>query len=239
MKGVILAGGTGSRLYPITKVTNKCLLPVGDQPMIFRMIDIFRKSGIYDIMLVTGPDHMGHVISLLGSGTEYGCELTYRVQDEANGIAAALKLCENFCNKEKFAVVLGDNIFSDHYEISEAIREFQTSRDDYCLFVKEVEDPHRFGVPIFDSGKIVDIVEKPENPPSDRAVVGLYCYSSDVFSAIKDLKKSKRGEYEISDVNSWYIKNKNGRFVDLKCKWVDAGTHDSFRRANEMLWSLK
>ena len=239
MKGVILAGGTGSRLYPITKVTNKCLLPVGNQPMIFRMLDIFKKSGIAEIMFITGPEHMGDVISLLGSGADHGCQITYRVQDEANGIAAALKLCENFCKDEKIVVILGDNIFTDHDEISREIINFQSSNNDYCLFTKDVDDPQRFGVPVFADGKIVDIIEKPKNPPSNKAIVGLYCYSPHVFDIVKSLKKSSRGEYEISDVNGYYVKNKNGTFVDLKCGWVDAGTHEAYRRANEMIWSIK
>lgn len=240
MKGIILAGGTGSRLYPLTKVTNKCLLPVGNEPMIYRMLDIFKRSNVTDIMLVTGPEHMGHVISLLGSGAEFGCSLTYKVQDNANGIAAALNLCSTFAKNEKFVVILGDNIFSDNKEISNYISEFESSLDDYRLFSKNVPDPERFGVPLLDkNGKILDIVEKPKNPPSDKAIVGLYCYTHEVFEIIKNLKPSQRGEYEISDVNSWLVKNKNGSLVNINCKWVDAGTHDSYKKANEILWSEK
>lgn len=237
MKGVILAGGTGSRLYPLTKVTNKCLLPVGKSPMICRMIDIFTSSNIEDIMIVTGPEHMGQVISLLGSGAEYSCSLTYRVQDKANGIAAALKLCDNFVNKDKFSVILGDNIFSDHNEIVQQITRFESSKDDYLLFTKKVPDPHRFGVPVYSGDKIVDIVEKPKLPPTDKAIVGLYCYTSDIFPVIESLSPSSRGEYEISDVNSWLVRNKSGRIFDISCEWIDAGTHDSYRKANEIIWS--
>lgn len=237
MKGIILAGGTGSRLYPLTKVTNKCLLPVGKLPMICRMIDIFTSSGIEDIMIVTGPEHMGQIISLLGSGSEYSCSLTYKVQDKANGIAAALNLCNNFASKDKFSVILGDNIFSDHKDLVDQIVRFESSNEDYLLFAKKVPDPHRFGVPIYSNGNVVDIVEKPKNPPSDKAIVGLYCYTPDIFPVIDNLEPSARGEYEISDVNSWLVKNKKGRIFDIECDWIDAGTHDSYRKANEIIWS--
>lgn len=239
MKGVILAGGTGSRLNPLTKVTNKCLLPVGQSPMIYRMIDLYVASGITDIMLVTGPEHMGQVISLLGSGAQKNCSMTYRVQDSANGIAAALKLCKDFCGKEKFAVILGDNIFSDHVVISQAIKEFQSKDHAYRLFTKEVPDPQRFGVPVYQNDKIVDIVEKPKDPPSNKAIIGLYCYSHEAFDVVDTLKPSARGEYEISDVNAWFVKNRNGSIIDIKCGWVDAGTHESYRKANEMVWSVE
>ena len=239
MKGIILAGGTGSRLSPLTKVTNKCLLPVGNSPMIYRMIDLFVSSGISDIMLVTGPEHMGQVISLLGSGKEKNCSMTYKVQDTANGIAAALKLCKNFCNSDKFAVILGDNIFDDHVAISKSIKDFQKSADSYRLFAKSVPDPQRFGVPVYENEKIIDIVEKPKNPKSNKAIVGLYCYSPEAFDVIDTLEPSARGEYEISDVNSWFVKNRNGCVVDVLCGWVDAGTHESYKKANEMIWGTK
>jgi len=238
MKGIILAGGTGSRLYPITKVTNKCLLPVGKEPMVFRMLDVFKKASIEDIMLITGPEHMGDVISLLGSGAEHGCSITYRVQDDANGIAAALKMCSSFAKNDKFSVILGDNIFSDNNEIANRILSFKSSNDDYRLFSKSVPDPQRFGVPVFDkSGKVVDIIEKPSNPPCDKAVVGLYCYTDEVFGIIETLKPSPRGEYEISELNSWLVKNRKGNITDIHCEWIDAGTHDSYRKANEIVWS--
>lgn len=239
MKGVILAGGTGSRLSPLTKVTNKCLLPVGQAPMVYRMIDLFVSSGIFDIMLITGPEHMGQVISLLGSGTEKNCSMTYRVQDSANGIAAALKLCKDFCGEEKFAVILGDNIFSDHISISKAIKDFQKCDDDYRLFAKEVPDPQRFGVPVYENGRVIDIIEKPKDPKTNKAVVGLYCYSPEAFDVVDTLKPSARGEYEISDVNSWFVKNRTGSIIDVTCGWVDAGTHESYRKANEMIWSVE
>jgi len=238
MKGIILAGGTGSRLYPLTKVTNKCLLPVGKEPMIFRMLDIFKKANIEDIMLITGPEHMGDVISLLGSGVEHSCSMTYRVQDEANGIAAALKMCSSFAKNDKFSVILGDNIFSDNDEIAQKIKIFDMVSEDYRLFSKSVVDPQRFGVPIMDlNGKVIDIIEKPSNPQSNKAVIGLYCYTDEVFDVINTLSPSARGEYEISELNSWLVRNRNGSLIDIDCEWIDAGTHDSYRKANEMIWS--
>lgn len=239
MKGVILAGGTGSRLSPLTKVTNKCLLPIGSSPLVCRTIELLTAGGVDDIMLITSPDHMGQVISLLGSGAEYGCSITYKVQDSANGIAAALKLCKNFVGNDKFVVALGDNVFGSHDEITKNIKDFFQKSEDYRFFTKKVPDPHRFGVPVFSNGKVVDIIEKPKSPPCDEAVVGLYCYTSEAFDVIEDLKPSKRGEYEISDVNSWYVRNREGTVFNLNCGWVDAGTHESYRKANEMVWREK
>jgi glucose-1-phosphate thymidylyltransferase len=240
MKGIILAGGTGSRLYPITKVTNKCLLPVGKEPMIFRMLDIFKRSNIEDVMLVTGPEHMGDVISLLGSGAEHSCSITYRVQDEANGIAAALKMCSSFAKGEKFAVILGDNIFSDNDEIAKQIKLFDMILEDYRLFAKSVKDPQRFGVPVLSpEGKVIDIIEKPVIPPCDKAIVGLYCYTDEVFDVIDTLQPSQRGEYEISELNSWLVRNRHGSLVDINCEWIDAGTHDSYKKANEIIWGCQ
>jgi len=237
MKGIILSGGVGSRLYPLTKATNKSLLPIAGVPMIYRMIDLLTSSNIKEIMLITGTEHMGQTVSLVGSGVVKNCEMTYRVQDKADGIASALKLCKNFCENEKFVVLLGDNIFSDHHFISEKVKEFENSSDDYRLFSKSVSDPERFGVPVYENGKVIDIVEKPKTPPSDEAVVGLYCYTPEAFNVIETLKPSPRGEYEISDVNSWFVKNRQGQVVKINCGWVDAGTHDSYRKANEMIWS--
>lgn len=239
MKGIILTGGTGSRLQPLTKVTNKCLLPVGRKPLICHCIDILTLSGIEDIMLVTGPEHMGQVISLLGSGFDYGCQLTYRVQDKADGIAAALKLCKNFVGNDKFVVLLGDNVFEDKQELADEIRKFSSLKDQYKLFTKKVPDPQRFGVAVYEQNKLVDIVEKPKIPPSDQAIIGTYCYTSEVFDVINNLKPSDRGEYEISDVNSHVVKNCFGTHYELKGRWVDAGTHESYRKANKMMWSVE
>lgn len=239
MKGIILAGGAGTRLQPLTRVTNKCLLPVGDKPLIFHVINILKKAGIDDIMVITSPERMGDVVSLLGSGSEFDLSFTYRVQDKADGIASALKLCKTFVGDSKFSVVLGDNVFSDQVEIANHIRNFKSSNDDYSIFLKKVPDPQRFGVPVIVNEKIIDIIEKPKSPPTDLAVVGVYCYTPEAFRVIDELKPSARGEYEISDVNAWFIKNRQGSYFNIKSGWVDAGTHESFKKANEMMWSVK
>lgn len=239
MKGIILAGGVGSRLYPLTKATNKCLLPVGGVPMIYRMIDLLTSSGVTDIMLIIGTEHMGQAVSLLGSGSDRGCSLTYRIQEKANGIASALNLCKGFCGDDKFVVLLGDNIFSDHKAIAEKIKEFESTEESYRLFAKRVPDPQRFGVPVYDGDKVVDIIEKPKDPPNNKAIVGLYCYTSEAFKVVDTLQPSARGEYEISDVNAWFVKNRNGSLVDIDCEWVDAGTHESYKKANELVWGAE
>jgi glucose-1-phosphate thymidylyltransferase len=236
MKGVILAGGTGSRLYPLTKSTNKCLLPIATKPMVYHVLELMTSSGIDDIMLITGPENAGQVMNLLGSGLDYSCSLTYRIQDKANGIAAAVNLCKSFVGNSKFTVLLGDNIFSDFSKLASQIREFYSSKDEFRLFLKEVIDPQRFGVPIYLNDEVVDIIEKPKSPPSNKAIVGLYCYSSNVFDVIEGLKPSSRGEYEISELNSYLVKNCSGSFFDVECEWVDAGTHESYKKANEMIW---
>lgn len=234
-KGVILAGGSGTRLYPLTKVTNKCLLPMGNKPMINYLIDLLKLADINDIMLITNPEHVGDVVRLLGSGSEFGCNITYKIQDQSNGIAAALSLCEEFCAKSKFAVILGDNIFQDLNEISKSIKNFFKNDDDYHLFLKEVTNPQRFGVPIFENNKIIDIIEKPVTPPNNMAITGLYLYTDQVFEIIKTLKPSQRGEYEISDVNSYLVKNKKGSWTSITKQWIDAGTFESYLKANIMV----
>lgn len=243
MKGVILAGGTGSRLYPLTKVTNKALLPMDGVPMILRILSVLTKANVTDIMLVTGTEHMGAVVSLLGSGSEYGCQLTYRVQDSANGIAAALGLCENFIGQERFAVILGDNIFENVGDAAIHVTEFANDRScDFGLFVKEMDDPCRFGVVRYASdGTPAEIIEKPEVPPSKDAVLGLYLYSPDVFQIVRRLKPSARGEYEISEVNSAYLKSAfhTGKILRVNDGWVDAGTHETYQAACDMLRQSK
>jgi len=234
-KGIILAGGTGSRLYPLTKVTNKSLLPMGNKPMIIHLLDLYQNAGINDIMIITGQEHMGQIVSLLGSGSEYNCDITYKVQDHSNGIAAALGLCETFGKGAKIAVLLGDNIFENYKELVTPIRNFFENEDSYHLFLKKTDDPTRFGVPVIENEKIINIIEKPKNPPSEFAVTGLYLYSDEVFDVIKTLKPSLRGEYEISDVNSHFVKQTRGSFTVIKDGWIDAGTFDSYLRANIMV----
>lgn len=237
MKGVLLAGGTGSRLMPLTKATNKSLLPMGRQTIVEHVLSTLLSSGtIEDVMIISGPEHFGALAQLLGSGKDYNCRLTYRVQDKANGIAAALGMCEDFVGHEKFAVILGDNIFEDPASVGATIAKFAQSDDEYGLFVKQVPDPERFGVVAYGpDGEVVDIIEKPTSPPSSDAVMGLYLYTPDVFRVIRKLQPSARGEYEISDVNSFMVKHRDGKAHRVECGWVDAGTHESYERACDML----
>jgi glucose-1-phosphate thymidylyltransferase len=236
--GVILAGGTGSRLFPCTKVTNKHLLPIGEMPMIFYPIKKLVGAGITDILIVTGTEHVGDFISLLGSGKEFGCALTYRVQDEAGGIAQALGLAERFSNGQPMCVILGDNIFQD--DISEVIHNFSKDSSSAHVMLKEVDDAERFGVAILDNSNgttkhITGIVEKPKVPPSNFAVTGIYHFPSDVFEIIRTLKPSARGELEITDVNNEYIRQGRMTCSMFEGYWSDAGTFESLARANELV----
>ena len=232
MKGIILAGGKGTRLYPLTKVTNKHLLPVYSQPMVYYPIQALARAGIARIMVVTGPESAGDFMSLLGSGREMGLEFTYRIQDEPGGIAQALSMAEDFAGAEKVAVALGDNIFSD--DLSSVIKGFGDAEDGARLFLKKVPDPQRFGVAEVAGGKIVSIEEKPASPKSDLAVTGLYLYTPDVFGIIRKLKPSKRGELEITDVNNHYVKQGRAGYSILEGEWSDAGTFESLYRASEI-----
>ncbi|MCH8494835.1 MAG: NTP transferase domain-containing protein [Balneolales bacterium] len=232
MKGIILAGGTGSRLYPLTKVTNKHLLPVGSKPMIFYPIERLLEVGIEEILIVTGTDHMGDVVNLLGSGKDFGCRFTYKVQDEAGGIAQALGLAENFVGEDSMCVILGDNIFD--FSLKEAMGKFSGSGSH--ILIKEVPDPKRYGVAELKDDRIVGIEEKPHNPKSSYCVTGIYMYDSDVFEYIKNLKPSHRGELEITDVNNYYIESDMMTFSILDGWWTDAGTPESYRIANELAY---
>jgi len=230
MKGIILAGGTGSRLFPLTKVTNKHLLPVGEKPMIYYPIEKLLEAGIKEILIVTGTEHMGDVVSLLGSGKDFKCKFTYKVQDEAGGIAQALGLAENFVGKDSVTVILGDNIFEE--DISDSVQAFNGG----ChLFLKEVEDPERFGVAEIDGYYVVAIEEKPKNPKSNNAVTGIYMYDASVFNYIQPLTQSERGELEITDVNNFYIQAGQCSFSFLKGYWTDAGTFDSLQVASKLV----
>ncbi|ASS67327.1 MULTISPECIES: sugar phosphate nucleotidyltransferase [unclassified Paenibacillus] len=232
MKGIILAGGTGSRLFPLTKVTNKHLLPVGKYPMIYYSIAKLKESGIHDILIVTGKEHMGDVVNLLGSGYEFGVSLTYKVQDQAGGIAQALGLAEHFVGGDQMVVILGDNIFSD--SISLYVEHFQKQAAGAKILLQEVHDPQRYGVPELKGEHIVSIVEKPKEPKSSYAVTGIYMYDSEVFDIIRSLKPSNRGELEITDVNNAYIKTNSLTYDILQGWWTDAGTHASLTYANEL-----
>jgi len=232
LKGIILAGGTGSRLYPLTKVTNKHLLPVGKYPMIFHAVAKLKDAGIRDILIVTGKEHMGDVVSLCGSGLELGVTFTYKVQDEAGGIAQALGMAENFVNGDRMVVILGDNVFSDR--ISPYVKNFTQQDRGAKILIQEVHDPQRYGVPELAGDRIVFIEEKPQSPKSSYAVTGIYMYDSRVFDIIRTLKPSGRGELEITDVNNAYIAANGLTYDILEGWWTDAGTHDSFIRANEL-----
>ncbi len=229
-KGVILAGGTGSRLAPMTKVTNKHLLPVYNKPMIYYPIDTLKKSGITELLIITGTESAGDFMKLLGSGDELGVHITFRVQEGTAGIADALKLAENFVGNESFAVILGDNIYEDSFE-----KNIQNFTNGAHIFLKEVLYADRFGVATLnDKNEVMKIVEKPKNPETNFAVTGLYIYDSSVFSKLKKLTLSDRGEYEITDVNQLYIDEKKMTASFLEKGWNDAGTHESLFYAGKL-----
>lgn len=230
MKGIILAGGTGSRLYPLTKVTNKHLLPVGKYPMIFHSVYKLKQADVKDILIVTGKEHMGDVVNLLGSGREMGVTFTYKVQDEAGGIAQALDLAEQFVGQDQMIVILGDNVFED--DISAFVDNFREQKSGAKILIQQVNDPSRFGVPELQDGRIISIEEKPANPKSSYAVTGIYMFDSEVFKIIKTITPSARGELEITDVNNAYINRGELTFDVLQGWWTDAGTHASLAKAN-------
>jgi glucose-1-phosphate thymidylyltransferase len=234
MKGIILAGGTGSRLYPLTKVTNKHLLPVYDKPMIYYPLQTLIDAGIKEIMIVSGRGHAGHFLELLGSGAEFGVRFTYEIQDEAGGIAQALGLAEDFADDDDVTVILGDNIFQDN--IRGTVESFENGA---YIFLKPVDDACRFGVAEVDqnNGQVLGIEEKPSKPKSNLAVTGLYIYSNDVFDVVKTLKPSGRGELEITDVNNHYINHDTMKYNILAGYWSDAGTFESLLRAGTMIQS--
>ena len=236
MKGVILAGGTGSRLFPLTKVTNKHLLPVGQRPMLLHPIEKLRAAGITEILVVTGTEHMGDVVGLLGSGKDYGCRFTFKVQDEAGGIAQALALAENFAGEEAICVLLGDNIFED--AITEHVEAFERQGEGARVLLKKVPDPERYGVARVDGERVVEILEKPKEPPSSLAVTGIYFYDARVFEFINGLTPSARNEYEITDVNNAYIRAGQMSFGRLEGWWTDAGTFPSYHLANELMMKI-
>jgi len=234
MKGIVLAGGTGSRLYPLTKVTNKHLLPIGKKPMIYYPIEKLIGAGIEEILIVTGTEHMGDVVNLLGSGKEFGCRFTYKVQDEAGGIAQALGLAENFTGSDPMTVILGDNIFES--DLKEAVENYPGSGAQ--ILIKKVEDPERFGVAEMEGDRVIGIDEKPKVAKSNYAVTGIYMFDSDVYGLIKNLKPSGRGELEITDVNNHYISEGKMKYSILNGWWTDAGTPESYVVANNLAYKL-
>jgi glucose-1-phosphate thymidylyltransferase len=231
LKGVILAGGSGTRLRPLTKVTNKHLLPVGQKPMIYYPIEKLTSIGIEQILIVTGVEYMGDVVGLLGSGREFGCQFTYRVQDEAGGIAQALGLAENFA--QRLAVILGDNIFQAN--LKTYADKFIAQKTGARILLKQVPNPQRFGVAQISGNKVISIEEKPKEPKSGYAVTGIYFYDALVFDVIRTLKPSARGELEISDVNNAYIAKGQLMYDILDGWWSDAGTFESLKKVNELV----
>ncbi len=234
MKGIILAGGLGTRLYPLTKVTNKHLLPVFDKPMIYYPIQTLINAGIDDILIVTGGNNAGDFLKLLGNGKEFGLKhINYTYQEGEGGIAEALGLAEFFASGEKICVVLGDNIIERN--IRKAVENFQRQKEGAKILLKEVPDPQRFGVPELKGDRIIRIEEKPKNPKSNYAVIGIYLFDQEVFNFIKTLKPSDRGELEITDVNNQYIENGLMTWDILEGWWTDAGTFESLLRANQLV----
>jgi glucose-1-phosphate thymidylyltransferase len=234
MKGVILAGGLGTRLYPLTKVTNKHLLPVYDKPMIYYPIQTLINAGIDDILIVTGGNNAGDFLKLLGNGKEFGLKhINYTYQEGEGGIAEALRLAEFFASGEKICVVLGDNIIEKN--IGKAVENFRKQKGGAKILLKEVPDPQRFGVAELKGDRIARIEEKPKEPKSQYAVIGIYLFDQQVFDTIKTLKPSDRGELEITDVNNRYIEKGLMTWDILEGWWTDAGTFESLLRANQLV----
>lgn len=238
MKGIILAGGTGTRLFPLTKVTNKHLLPVGKEPMIFNPVRQLISAGLKDILVVTSKEHMGDVVRLLGSGSEFDCSFTFRVQDKPGGIAHALLLAESFAKDEKMVVVLGDNILTR--SIKPHLESFKKQNSGAKVLLKRVGDPERFGVASLDEKNkmIMQIEEKSQNPKSDYAVIGVYMYDSKVFDFIREIEPSDRGELEITSVNNKYIEIGEMSYDMVEGEWTDAGTFESLKYANDLLLKI-
>jgi glucose-1-phosphate thymidylyltransferase len=235
MKGVILAGGLGTRMLPCTKITNKHLLPVYNKPMIYYPLLTMVNAGLKDIMIVTGGNNAGDFLRLLGNGKEFGLQdISYTYQEGEGGIAEALKLAEHFADNEKVFVILGDNIIED--DVSKFARDFEKQESGAKIFLKEVQDPYRFGVPVIKEDKIINIEEKPKDPKSNFAVCGLYMYDNEVFDIAKNLKPSNRGELEITDVNNEYIRRGNMTYCVLDGWWTDAGTFESLYRASSLVY---
>lgn len=227
MKGIILAGGSGTRLRPLTKVTSKQLLPIYNKPMIFYPLETLLKAGIKDILIIVAPDHAGDFLKLLGSGKEFGCKFTYEIQDKPEGLAQAFLIGENFIGDDNVTLILGDNVFEDDF--SQAIQEFKSGGR---IFAKEVSDPERFGVVEFDGdNKALSIEEKPAQPKSNFAVTGLYIYDNSVVAKSKALQPSARGELEITDLNNTYLKEGTLDVAFVPGKWLDTGTFESLFEA--------
>jgi glucose-1-phosphate thymidylyltransferase len=230
MRGIILSGGSGTRLHPLTKITSKQLLPVYSKPMIYYPLNTLIKAGIKEILIIVAPERAGDYLNLLGSGKEFGVKFTYEIQDKPEGLAQAFLIAENFIDQENVAMILGDNIFSDDF--SEDIANFKSGAK---IFAKEVSDPSRFGVVKFDeNNQALKIVEKPQEFLSNWAVVGLYLYDHSVVEVAKNLKPSSRGELEITDLNNYYLKAQKLKVAKVMGDWLDAGTFDSLLKAQNL-----
>lgn len=233
MKGIILAGGGGTRLSPLTKITSKQLLPVYDKPMVFYPLNTLLRAGIKEILIIVSPDHPGDFLKLLGSGKEFGAKFTYEIQDKPEGLAQAFIIGEDFIGNDNVAMILGDNIFEDDF--SKTIKRFRRGGH---VFAKKVSDPERFGVVKFDKkGKAVQIEEKPKKFLSPYAITGLYIYDSRIVNVAKSIKPSARGELEITDIHNWYLRQGELRVDIVKGEWIDAGTFDSLARATQ--WAME
>jgi glucose-1-phosphate thymidylyltransferase len=234
MKGVILAGGEGTRLYPCTKLVNKTCLPLYDKPIIYYTIQTLVSAGLKEILIITGGEHAGDLLKLLGDGKELGLkEIHYTYQKESKGIAHGLALAEDFADDGKITLILADNVFED--SIKEDIEIFEKQEKGARLFLKKVADPERFGVAEVQGDKIINIIEKPKTPVSELAVTGLYMYDNQIFNVIRTLKPSARGEYEITDVNNFYIKQNTATFRELKGFWSDVGTFPSLYKTSQFM----
>ncbi len=241
MKGILICGGTGSRLRPLTEITNKSLLPVYDKPLVLYPLGILCKAGITDIAVITGPEHIDQMTSFLGSGSRFGCTFAYKVQEKPGGIAQALALAEEFADGQSVCAILGDNVFFD--DLATVIQSF---REGAHIFVKEVEDPERFGVAEIAAAShqqsavsVLSLEEKPHKPRSNYAVTGCYLYDHLCFDCIRQMKPSKRGELEITDLSAMYLTKGNLTATVLEKEWVDAGTFESLFRAAELVRTKK
>jgi len=234
MKGIILAGGTGSRLYPLTKTTNKHLLPIYDKHMITYPLETLKRSGIKDILIVSGPGHAGQFLELLGSGYDEGLDIKYAIQEKALGIAHALWVAKDFSKEDDVLVILGDNIFEDSFE-----SDVNSFKGGAKIFLKKVDNPEHFGIVDIRDGKIKNIEEKPDSPKSNLAVIGAYIYDKNVFDYIDKLSYSERNELEITDLNMLYLKGGSLDYRELKGYWLDAGTHERLFKSSEFIREIR
>lgn len=230
MKGIILAGGSGTRLHPLTKVTSKQLLPIYDQPMIYYPLNTLLKAGIRDILIIVAPDRSGDFLNLLGSGKEFGAKFSYEIQDKPEGLAQAFRIGADFIGNDSVTMILGDNIFTDNF--ADSVRNFKTGAK---VFAKKVHDPERFGVIEIVEGKVISVEEKPKHPKSNLAQVGLYIYDNRVVQYAHNLQPSARGELEIVDLNNRYLEKGELTAEVLNGEWIDAGTVESLYRASSII----